>query len=221
MFDGIYFIQGGAVVTSDALEFDRPKELVPHHMLVTGIGRGGTTACAQMMAKFGFETESPTPYQESKRLRQFILNRDAAGALNALHQWPMDGKRMFWKDPKIWQPGFDPFLQTLSPSFGMVIVFRDPVNIASRNAAWASEDLYVSLQRATRATNALAERLPEVRDRNVALLSYEKLVTNPAPLVAALARFLQVSDESRIAAATAVIEPSPSSYQSHFRPLAD
>lgn len=219
MFDGIFFLQGGQVVDGDGLALDRSPDLVPRHMLVTGIGRGGTTACAQIMAKLGFETESPTPYQESKPLRQFILNGDAEGALETLARWPATGQRMFWKDPKIWTPGFDPFLERLPPSFGLMVVFRDPLNIAARNSAWASEDLYKSLQRAATMTFRLAERMPIIRDRNVALVSYEKLVTRPGPVVAAIARFLQIEDQAKVQAATAVVEPTPDSYQAHFRPL--
>ncbi len=219
MHEGVHFLQDGKIVGVDGMLFDRRADLVPRHLLITGLGRSGTTACASIADRFGMKTASATVYLENRGLRQFIRDRNPDGAIAEIATWPAAGPRLFWKDPKIWSPVFDPFLDKLPPSIGLLYVFRDPLNIASRNALVSGGDLIKLLARTARAAQSLAKRVGRVRHRNVALISYEKLLLNPDNVVNALARFLQISDTQAIQAAIEVIEPTPDSYESHFRPV--
>ncbi len=217
MHEGVYFLQDGATVDLEGMTFDRAEHLVPRHLLIMGLGRSGTTACAQIAQRLGFRTNSPNVYLEDYSLRRYIANNDPQGALAALSDWPAEGQRYFWKDPKIWTAKFDPFLDHLPPSVGLLYVFRDPLNIASRDVMLTGVDLLTRIRQAAGAANQFAKRLELVRNRNVALVSYEKLLLKPEVVIDGLARFLQISDPAAIEAAIQVVQPTPESYEAHFR----
>lgn len=215
MTDGIFFLQDGDVVAGADMLADRPARLIPRHVLVTGIGRGGTTAVAMAVEALGFHAESPTSYRETKALRQFIVNSDPAGANDYLRNWPREGRRMFWKDPKIWASAFDPFLEGLPENIGLVFVFRDALGIAARNCRLSSSSLTDNIVAAAQAQYKMSKRLALVKHRNVVMLSYEKLLIDPAMIIDALARFLAVP-ASLVGKAAEAIKPSPPAYELKF-----
>jgi hypothetical protein len=213
-YDGAYFTQGGEVTDANGL----PRSSTPpRHLLVIGNGRGGTTATASLVQALGFEAGETNPYLENIKLKAMVDSGATDAVLAALTAWPKRGKRMFWKDTRVWATKFDPVLEQLPLNVGVIVVFRDPLNIAARNAVLEGFDFIDEIERAARATRKLALRLPLLKSRQAAFVSYEKLLTNPAKVANALAQFVGVTDQGKIDRAIAVIEPSPKSYQDHFK----
>lgn len=213
MFGGVFFYRDGEIIDPSVAT----EAVAPRHMLVTGVGRGGTTAAACMIEALGFTAEEATPYRESRHLRSFILDGDGAGAANHLRTWSTQENRMFWKDPKIWVPNFDPFLDMLSSDIGVLVIVRDPLNIAARNAALHSGELAKEMLRASQATSKLVGRLPILTKGHAIVVSYEKLMLHTAQIVQAIADYLGVTSVDAIAAAIRSIEPTPDFYQSQFK----
>lgn len=219
-FGGVYFVQQGKIVGPSDVKSARSVTTKPRHFIVTGNGRGGTTAAASILNAFGFEAGVTNPYLENLKLRGMLDSGQTSDILAELATWPDRGRRMFWKDSRIWASKFDPLLESLPATVGAIVVFRDPLNIAARNSVLEGFDLIDEIERAAKATRKLAQRLPLLRNRNVALVSYEKLLISPGSVVNALASFAGVTDRKKIDGAVAVIEPSPQSYQDHFKPRA-
>ena len=213
MFGGVFFYRDGEIIDPSI-----PTDVAPpRHMLVTGVGRGGTTAAACMMEALGFQAEEASFYRESLHLRRFILEGDGAGAANHLRGWSAGEHRMFWKDPKIWIPSFDPFLDLVPPDIGTLVIVRDPLNIAARNAALRSVDLANEVVRAAKATVKLVARLPLLTRGHAIVVSYEKLMLHTAEVVQAIAGYLGVTSADAIALAIKSIEPTPDFYQDKFQ----
>ncbi len=212
MFGGLFFYHNGEIV-DPAVQTDTPP---PRHMLVTGVGRGGTTAAACMIEALGFTAEGANLYRESKHLFEYIRDGNGAAAAEHLKSWSAGEDRMFWKDPKIWIPGFDPFLSMIPDDIGVLVIVRDPLNIAARNAALRSADLLAETLAAAKSTVKLVGRMPVLTKGSAIVMSYEKLMLNTAEVVGEIARYLGITSQEAIAKAITMIEPTPSFYQGQF-----
>ncbi|KQM64181.1 hypothetical protein ASE75_09255 [Sphingomonas sp. Leaf17] len=212
MFGGLFFYHNGEIV-DPAVQTETPP---PRHMLVTGVGRGGTTAAACMIEALGFKAEGANLYRESKHLFEYIRDGNGAAAAEHLKSWSTSEDRMFWKDPKIWVPTFDPFLSMIPDDIGVLVIVRDPLNIAARNAALRSADILAETLAAAKSTVKLVSRMPVLTKRSAIVMSYEKLMLNTAEVVNEIARYLGITSEEAIAKAITMIEPTPSFYQGQF-----
>jgi hypothetical protein len=50
------------------------EKVVNRRVLITGLGRGGTTAIAKVFKAFGFFFDNPNSFMESTELKEFFLN---------------------------------------------------------------------------------------------------------------------------------------------------
>lgn len=200
-----------------------PTELspqdIPRHLVITGSGRGGTTACAVLARELGFNAERPTPYHESPHLRAFIKNADVVGALEHIRAWPPSGERMFWKDPKIHAPKFRRFLTDMPQNIGVMMVFRDPLNIAIRNTIDMGIDFFEAITKAARSAEQMTQCIQSLSTRVVILISYEKLLVKAEKIVSQLALTLGVDSEEKIRSAIMSVAPTPDAYQALTIPV--
>src|SRR4051812_13575635 len=100
ILDGLLFFNDDREYTSRTLPLAADFE-PPRHVIVCGLGRGGTTAAAGILLQLGLTTPDPNPFLESISLRQFRKRGDVSGALAAIRQWDAGAGRIFWKEPKL------------------------------------------------------------------------------------------------------------------------
>ncbi len=184
-------------------------ENAPRHMLITGFGRGGTTACAMMLEALGFTLEANTPTKESTELRQVVLDRDNDAALAHVAKWPAVGPRMVWKDPKLFS--LLTFLKQMPSDIGMMFVFRDPLKVAIRNEKGGG--IAGELERVAKRLRRISATISSLPGRKMILVSYESLLVERERTVKKIANHLGINDETTIKRAVNVIEPSPEGYR--------
>lgn len=211
--DGMLFYADGTQYTS--LNIDAmPSSAAPRHVLVLGMGRSGTTACAQVLSALGFvcDTED-NPVLESKRLRGLRRRGRAKEFLEEVSRWDSGTDRWFWKEPKLHAGGFRNVVLAAPPSVGYLAVFRDVFNVALRNQQAMNLEFFSSLEKAARNNERVVEFVKALRHRKLAIISYEKLILRTERTVETLARFLGVQDQSVIRAAITCIAPESERYQ--------
>lgn len=210
-FHGMLFLANGRQYAPSELD-GMPEEDSPRHLLVIGVGRSGTTACAEILQELGFfcDTEG-NPVLESKRLRALRKRARPEEFSEEIERWDASGQRWYWKDPKL-RGDFRGWLKRAPDSLGYLVVFRDALNPALRNHHIMNVDFLDALQRAAHNSAALVGFVTALKDRKLALISYEKLLLNPERTVRGIARFVKIDDEGRIQAAIAAISPEPEKY---------
>jgi hypothetical protein len=202
ILQGYATLSGGAEVRAgDPCQ----NRLPPRHVLVCGHARGGTTAVARALIALGFTTDDPNAFLESQTLRALSKKADGNELLSAIRNWKFRDERMFFKDPKLKSARALPLLAEMPAGVGFVFVFRDPLNVAIRNDALKETGLLSALEEAVKEYQKLLRAVEALKNREVLLLSYEKLVVKPAAVIAGLASFLGVDDTQVIRTAVATI----------------
>ena len=152
-------------------------------ILVTGMGRGGTSSVAAMLYHTGFNVcgrAEPLANFEDETLRPLLLN----GQLEELQQelearaerYPL----VAWKDPKLYGDKGLELLRRLPDDWILLAVFRDPVAIVSRRMISDQVDFSESMPNVMKFLGKLHNFVAEVqKSRKVIYISYEKVVTEP------------------------------------------
>jgi hypothetical protein len=212
VLDGVVWVIGGTEVTSRK-SLQGETYTPPKHLLISGHGRGGTTAVSKVISALGFTTDEPNDFMESRPLKIFNKKGDFDGLRNALMDWENRAERMFWKDPKIRSVHLESLLPTLPESIGFVFVFRDPLNIAIRNDDFSEMGVMAGLESAIKGYGRALSSIRALKDRKVVLVSYEKLLVVPDLVVEGIAKFLGIQDQDAIQRAAEVIEPNSAEYR--------
>ena len=212
--DGLLFFDEGREFTSRSLRASSDFK-PPRHLLICGNGRGGTTAAATVIRELGLETQNPNVFLESIDLRKHSKRQDAAAALAAITRWDQGEARQFWKEPKLKSAALHHMLPSVQKTVGFLFVFRDPLNVALRNDALGGMGGFEALLEAERGTQKMLTAIAALRDRQTALMSYEKLLTMPEQVVAGLAYFLGIANPDVQRRAVAAIEPNSAIYQTN------
>jgi hypothetical protein len=159
------------------------SEAGPLKALVTGLGRGGTTAVASMLYHAGFNLSglgSPDSYFEDESLRSHLLGRDFARVEAELESRVARFGLVAWKDPKLYSEFGTGLLRSLAQDWTLIAVFRDPVAIVSRRVAADQVDFNGSMERVMRFMRKLQKFAAETeKSRKVIYVSYEKIMTEP------------------------------------------
>lgn len=210
-YEGLLFFRNGKEVFP-AAESDLERSST-RHAVVLGSARGGTTACAKILSAFGFVTDDANEFSESKAFKRYLTVGRGEEILTLLASWDADTERRYIKEPKLKSDTFRDLLQAFPGSICFVIVFRDTLNIALRNFAVMGVPFPKALMDAGRDQVKLASTVASLHNRDVALISYEKLITYPERTVHRLAHFLGVGEASAIGAAVRAIEPNSREYE--------
>lgn len=186
---------------------------VNRHVLITGLGRGGTTAIAQVFKAFGFYFDNPTLVMESIELRSLLLNRKTEQLSEHIRVWQTSPLRHAWKDPKLRAPKFKDFISSLPSDISLVIVFRDLIATTLRHNSVTGGYFLEELERNSRTVAQMMETVKyQQASRTVILVSYEKLLTNTESVISRLANIFDITEIDKIADAVNAIEVSPKSY---------
>jgi hypothetical protein len=191
---------------------DRPEETLQRllaggpnrRVLVTGLGRGGTTAIASLLHWAGYNLSGDAPtdlvYFEDERLRAFLLEGQVdqlEAELNArAERYPL----VAWKDPKLYGARGAELLQRLPEDWMVIVVFRDPVAIARRRTVTDGVEFRESMPHVLRFMGKLSEFAEAAaKSRRVCYVSYEKLVTEPVSTITEIFRYLGVEPGQDVA----------------------
>lgn len=200
---------GVALLKSESIK----EAAVNRHVLITGLGRGGTTAIAQIFKAFGFIFDNPNSFMESPELKGFLLNGNTNKLSEKLNRWQTSDVRHAWKDPKLRSVNSRDFLNTLPANIATVIVFRDLIATSIRHSSVMGEEFLTGLERYSIGMSKLVNMSKQLKEnRTVVLVSYEKLLVNTDAVVNELASIFEITEKDKIAQATAVIAVSPKSY---------
>lgn len=189
------------------------EKVVNRHVLITGLGRGGTTAMAQVFKAFGFIFDNPNSFMESPELKGFFLNVNTQNLTEKLNEWQTSGARHAWKDPKLSSINGRDFLTTLPSNIATVIIFRDLIATSLRDSSVMGGSFLTSLERYTVGMSKLVNMSKQLREnRTVVLVSYEKLLVNTETVINELASIFEITETDKIAQAISAIVVSPKSY---------
>lgn len=162
-------------------------------VLITGVGRSGTTAVAAIFHSLGFHLgDAPVVHlHEDVAFRRLLLHGDAAALADALQAWSSRHAAVAWKDPKIYAAASGPFMDLMPDDWLVIGVLRDPLAVAQRRAYSDGADLLPTAHAVARFQMKLLSFLQSVR-HTVGLVSYERFIVDPEPTLAGLLAVLDL-----------------------------
>jgi hypothetical protein len=158
-------------------------EMARRKVLITGLGRGGTTSIAAMLHHAGFNLSGapePDAYFEDENLRALLLDRQYAQVQDELERRAERHGLVAWKDPKLYSEYGLELTRRLADDWTLVAVFRDPVATVSRRMTADQVDFSGSMEHVVRFMRKLQKFAADVeKQRPVLYVSYEKVITEP------------------------------------------
>ncbi len=191
---------GFTVLNGDA------ADLAYKTVLVLGIGRGGTSMVAGVLAKLGvyMGEQLSSRYQDSMLL-DCINRNDKRQAKKIIHE--RNGKYPVWgvKKLRLWR--WDKLFR--EPVY--VVIFRDIFATANRRVTLFNIELLTEMFKIV-GLNFLLLVFLRLSKRPILIVSYEKALLFPEDFVTGLSLFLGLDDPVKKAEAAQFINPSPTEY---------
>jgi hypothetical protein len=163
-------------------------------ILVTGLGRGGTSSIASMLFHAGFNVcgeVTPGANFEDDHLRSLLLAREYDQVLQELESRVARYPLVAWKDPKLYSAQGLELVRRLPADWVLIAVYRDPVAIVSRRMVADQVDFAESLPHVIRYMRKLDAFVSEVgKTKKVVYVSYEKVVTDPVTTLGGICSML-------------------------------
>jgi hypothetical protein len=165
-------------------------------VLITGVGRSGTTAVAAVFYSLGFHLgDAPIRHlHEDLAFRQLLRQGDTAALTSALQAWSTRHAAVAWKDPKIYAAASGRLMHLLPDDWLVIGVLRDPLAVAQRRAYSDGSELLPIAHAVARFQMKLLAFLQSVR-HTVGLVSYERFMVAPELTLSSL---LAVLDPPRV-----------------------
>jgi hypothetical protein len=187
-------------------------------VLVTGLGRGGTSAIGALLFHSGFnvsgEAKADEIYFEDEQLRKMLLASEYERLESELGSRTENYPLVAWKDPKLYSGQGLQLVQRLSDDWIVIAVFRDPVAVVSRRLVTDKMSFAESMPRVLRFMRKLYGFSVEVeKSKTVIYVSYEKVMTEPVASIRAMFQILGAElDDECIAGLWAKTRESQKSY---------
>jgi hypothetical protein len=191
----------------------RPAPLCAENtIVVTGVGRSGTTMIARILSELGIFMGASLAHRtnEDTAVKQFVKDGDEAGFERLCRLRDDQHKTWGFKNPAFrdYIPDWEKHLR--NPR--IIFVFRDVLAIALRNHVALNIDVLEALGLATRSYLKALKRLEE-SGCPALLLSYEKCLAAPDLAVERIAEFCGVSQNAEtLSAAASVIKNGDERY---------
>ena len=168
-------------------------------VLITGLGRSGTSAVASIFHHIGFflGTEANAPIYEDILLRAALSEGRIEDILSSLSNDSERYPLFAWKDPKLFSDAVSKLIDSLNNDWLLVLVFRDPVAIALRRVYQENAAFLHYLDRAVHFQNKLA-RFANKSNKPLLLISYEKLLTQPERVIKGILEFIDYKAEQNV-----------------------
>ena len=184
---------------------------------VLGVARGGTSAVAACLSTLGVDMGHGAlePVYEDLELALAFESGDGSRAREMIGRRQQAGTTWGFK-----RPGFIRYARDYHTDLGdvrYVAVFRDPMATALRSRLSSQADLLDSMEKCLR-EYAEIQAFLESCDAPALLVSYEKILDNPARFVDILADFTGLNPDSGLKdAAGDCLRASPVAYLDHTR----
>jgi len=162
---------------------------------------------------FGFTIEGGNDFEECVNLKGHVEGGRLQNVAARLGEWPLDGLRHAWKEGKLRSPSCHQLLTDAPLAIGLVLVYRDVVAVAIRNATAMGGRAEEWLQKVSGEYAKVTRVIEAHPERMRVLVSYEKLLTETELVVGRLAEVFQVVDPDSIRAACRLISVSPIEYR--------
>jgi hypothetical protein len=194
-----------------------PRAAGSRCIAVLGVARGGTSAVAACLSVFGVNMGrgALAPVYEDLELALAFESGDGSRARKMIEQRRQAGGTWGFK-----RPGYIRYAKDYHADLGdvrYVAVFRDPMATAMRARLSSQADLLDSMERSLR-EYAEIQAFLESCDAPALLVSYEKILGDPARFVEVLADFSELNAGERVkGAAAASLRASPVDYLDHTR----
>jgi hypothetical protein len=185
--------------------------VAPQHVVITGLGRGGTTALAQIFQALGFSFANANAVMENVTYRT-LLQEKRLDELKGIFDGFYPLERTGWKDPKLRSAMGLELINTFSPEVGVAIIFRDLLATSLRNNMTMDWALMDALEKAVHESKKLVALAQSIKGRPLLLISYEKLILETELVVRQIADWTKISNEERIGLAIRTVQPSSDSY---------
>lgn len=166
-------------------------------ILITGQGRGGTSAIASIFYHLGYymPDASQLASMEDRTLQNMLKKDDINGLIQELASRERDWNLVAWKEPKLFSGNGLKLVDSLNKDWTYIIVFRDPYAIAYRNNISMGADIDQALIHAANNNRKLAGFYEKTNNiLPCYLVSYEKLITKPDETLGKLLAYLGVSE---------------------------
>jgi hypothetical protein len=189
-------------------------------VLVTGMGRGGTSSVAAMLHHTGFNVSgeaAPRANFEDEVLRPLLIDGRIDELRHVLEDRAARYPLVAWKDPKLHGDNGLELIRRLPDDWVLVAIFRDPVAIVSRRMVSDQVDFSQSMPSVMKFMGKLHNFVAEVQKlRKVIYVSYEKVVTEPVPTIRGIYTMLGADlDEEAAAGLWARMQRSQKEYLLH------
>jgi len=161
-------------------------------ILITGLGRSGTSAIATLLYHMGYnlgDVENSVT-KEDRELRRNLKNGDYDAIVNILESRSQTHELVAFKDPKIYSSSHKNFIQKLSDEWLIVCVSRDPVSIAQRRVISEGIDFEKALSETVDSQMRLMKFMLTV-EKPIIIISYEKFMSYPTQSVYELANYIE------------------------------
>jgi hypothetical protein len=162
-------------------------------ILVTGLGRSGTSAAASILFHFGYcLTDLPQiRNHEDPQLRDLLKEGKVDEIVDILKTRSARNTHVGWKDPKIYGRSGPNLIGKLGDDWLLVVIFRDPIAIAMRRALSGQAEFAADLDKVITGQRKLFEFADQVsRTRAVLYVSYEKMLTDPIGFISEFAEYV-------------------------------
>ena len=163
-------------------------------VLITGLGRSGTSAIAAMLrhCDFYFGEDAGSIVVESPALLKLAAAGDSQALRARLDAWSADHPRIAWKDPKLYARGAD-FVNALPDDWLVIATFRDPVSTAMRRVYSDKVNFLDSLRHCIQHQARLCEFAAST-NKSVLWISYERLMLEREATFAEVMALLDLGD---------------------------
>jgi arabinose-5-phosphate isomerase len=176
-------------------------------VLITGQGRGGTSAIASIFYHLGYYMPNGDTYAtfEDEKLRQHLASGEVEEVIQELNFRVSQHDLVAWKDPKLFGINGRELSGKISNDWLYVFVFRDPYAITLRKSMSGDSVVDRELLNASKYNRKLVEFYLSVKERNPCyIISYEKLLTDKLNVIGSLCDFLGFPDAMELAESLAL-----------------
>lgn len=191
-------------------------------VLVTGLGRSGTSAIGSLLHHCGYwmgEKDEINPrLRENVRLRKLIADRNYDEIHVLLEQWKGDHPKIGWKEPKLFLGKHRQFCESFSDDWLLIVVLRDPMAVSQRRMFVEGGSFLDTLLHVTAHQDWLCKYLLQ-RTKPTLVVSYEKFNQEPEASIGEIRDFLNTDDEADLSNATLWnrMHEDKLAYQEHAR----
>jgi hypothetical protein len=178
--------------------------LARRKILVTGLGRSGTSSVSSMLYHAGFNVCGDAPPNKSfedEYLRPLLVGEKFDLIERELAKRLETHQLVAWKDPKLYSKHGIKFVRSLPDDWTVIVVFRDPVAIVARRLTTDNVEFAADMQHVAAFIRKLHDfAVDAAKTKKVIYVSYEKIMTEPIASIQGIFKMLGAEVPAEFAA---------------------